>query len=353
MAAAARGRRPVAVVCVDVDDFQRLNDVFEAATGDEVLIVLADRLVPMLRPGDVLARLGGDEYGILLEDSTEAGARTVAERMLGAIRLPMRIGGREIEVSASAGLALSQPGDDAEILLRNAESALTVAKQRGGDRLALCHPTAEPAPTEPRGADAPHDRFVHLRMAQEAAVAANASDRLEEAAGVVMRQLCSHVGCAMAHLWVSTGDTPPTLSSSVWHIADANDQGRFQDASRQLSFASGIGLPGRVLASGVPAWIPDLASDPNWLRGHEGLEAGLESGGAFPLLIGREVAAVVELFFRSRTEASRLFLDVLAGIGIQLGRVLERQRAFETLHRATEELRASQDTCGTPTTRPS
>lgn len=123
--------RPVGVVSLGLDGFQGINGRFGGARGDEVLIALAQRLAAMLRPTDVLARLAGDEYGVILEACTQDAAQAVAERMLDTVRLPMSISGEELILSASAGVALSQPGENAEAVLDNVHAALAAAKAGG------------------------------------------------------------------------------------------------------------------------------------------------------------------------------------------------------------------------------
>lgn len=131
------GPRPPAVVLLDLDAFGDINHRFGGATADEVLISLARRFEAMLRPRDVLARLGGDEYGILLEDSTPEAALAIAERMLQAVSLLMVVAGRDPALSASAGVVVGKPGERAEAVVDSALAALNAAKAGGGGRAVL------------------------------------------------------------------------------------------------------------------------------------------------------------------------------------------------------------------------
>ena len=127
-----------AVLLVDVDRFKSLNEGLGHAAGDELLVKLSERLSTCLREGDVLARPGGDEFTILLDDVKQAGeTELVAERIQQAIAQPFDIGGKQVSASASIGIAVSSPAyARAEELLQDADAALYRAKAQGGARSA-------------------------------------------------------------------------------------------------------------------------------------------------------------------------------------------------------------------------
>lgn len=126
----------VGVLFVDLDDFKTVNDSLGHAAGDQLLVAVAGRLQQCLRVSDVAARLGGDEFGVLLPASYgETEAQAVADRILDALREPLEIQGRAIELTASLGIALGGRGEGTgEVLLRNADVAMYLAKGRGKDR---------------------------------------------------------------------------------------------------------------------------------------------------------------------------------------------------------------------------
>ena len=133
LARTRRGGRPVAVIFVDLDEFKNVNDSFGHATGDQLLIELAGRLLGCVRAGDTAARLGGDEFAVLVEEGggIEA-ARQIAERVREAVRTPFLVAGREIVLGASVGIAMSDvTTDTAGDLLRNADVAMYQAKHAG------------------------------------------------------------------------------------------------------------------------------------------------------------------------------------------------------------------------------
>jgi len=125
---------PAAVLFIDLDHFKWINDTLGHAAGDELLVTVADRLRTVIRPADMVARFGGDEFVVLLSSvATPAIAHEVAERLRHAVRQPMTIAGRTLNVTCSVGLAVSGlPGWDR--LLQEADTALYEAKARGRDR---------------------------------------------------------------------------------------------------------------------------------------------------------------------------------------------------------------------------
>lgn len=323
--------RPVAMVCLDIDGFDDVNRAFGGATGDEVLVTLAERLRVMLRPGDVLARLGGDEYGILLEDSTEGAALAVAGRMLDAVRLPMVVAEDDLNLSGSAGVVVVRPGESAEAVIANVEVAVGTAKASGGGRPVL-YEGSDSLHVAQRGQQplntAVQDRLAHLQLMQQAAVAANEADTLHQAARVVMRHICAQVGCVAGVLRVSPSLWDILPEAPLWHMTDGGHDQALQKAAEELLAGPDVGMADRVVATGRPAWECRSAD-----------AEGLQSAFAFPVVVGSEVVAVLALFSPTRIEATDSFLDVLISIGSQLGRVVERQQAAEALRRSTEQLR--------------
>lgn len=135
--AVARRRReqsPLTVVCLDLDNFKKVNDELGHPAGDELLIRVAHRLTGNLRSTDTVARLGGDEFAVLIEGSVDDGL-VAAERILGAFDAPMVIEGVELAVRPSVGLTLctaDTPEATVDDLLRHADLAMYAAKRAGG-----------------------------------------------------------------------------------------------------------------------------------------------------------------------------------------------------------------------------
>jgi diguanylate cyclase (GGDEF)-like protein/PAS domain S-box-containing protein len=129
-----RHRAGLAVLFIDVDSFKVVNDSLGHAVGDELLVALAERLNEHLRPGDTLARFGGDEFIVLCENLADAAsAGELAQRLLAALDSPLRLGDRRHHVAVSIGIApVDDPTVDPEEVVRNADTAMYRAKERGG-----------------------------------------------------------------------------------------------------------------------------------------------------------------------------------------------------------------------------
>jgi diguanylate cyclase (GGDEF)-like protein/PAS domain S-box-containing protein len=129
----------VAVIFIDIDQFKVVNDSLGHQAGDLLLQAIVPRLSAALRPGDTLARFAGDEFVVLCEGiADEQGAVTVGERVLDCFAEPYYFGDREQFVSASLGVAVPRrSAQDAEALIRDADTAMYRAKERGRARLAL------------------------------------------------------------------------------------------------------------------------------------------------------------------------------------------------------------------------
>ncbi|HWE55541.1 MAG TPA: EAL domain-containing protein [Acidimicrobiales bacterium] len=144
-ARSARSGKSFAVLFLDLDDFKSINDTLGHATGDEVLRVVARRLDDCVRGVDTVARFGGDEFAILLEDADAARARHVCERVLSSLMEPIELRGRALEVQASIGMVLSDSSEMPESLLAAADAALYVAKAKGKRRYEAFEPSMRAA----------------------------------------------------------------------------------------------------------------------------------------------------------------------------------------------------------------
>lgn len=128
--AARRTRTSVALLIMDLDRFKEVNDTFGHHIGDLLLEQLGERLGKVLRQSDTVARLGGDEFGLLMPTATYDDALQIARRVLDLLKQPFALGGVQVEIDASIGMALSPDhGVDADTLLRRADVAMYVAKR--------------------------------------------------------------------------------------------------------------------------------------------------------------------------------------------------------------------------------
>jgi diguanylate cyclase (GGDEF)-like protein/PAS domain S-box-containing protein len=133
VARTTRSPSTAAVLFVDIDRFKQINDGHGHAAGDQVLAALARRLMGAVRPGDTVARFGGDEFVAVCEAIDEPAAMAVGARILAAVQRPLFIHGAQLGLSASIGVALGSSDPDA--LLADADAAAYRVKAQGGGRV--------------------------------------------------------------------------------------------------------------------------------------------------------------------------------------------------------------------------
>jgi diguanylate cyclase (GGDEF)-like protein/PAS domain S-box-containing protein len=133
-----RHRSRIALLYLDLDNFKTVNDTLGHAAGDDLLATVATRVQACLRSTDTAARIGGDEFAVLIDDLGETNDHTkIADRILEALRKPIQVSGREAYVGVSIGIALGTGHDDHEDLIRNADVAMYTAKRGGKNRYAV------------------------------------------------------------------------------------------------------------------------------------------------------------------------------------------------------------------------
>jgi diguanylate cyclase (GGDEF)-like protein len=146
---APRDRRGgVGVLFCDLDRFKAVNDAFGHAAGDELLRQVAARLRHVLRPEDLVARLSGDEFALVLRTVDRAAVRSLAARVVDCFEQSFRVEGRELRMTTSVGVAVREgPDGDADRLIRRADAAMYEAKQQGRNRVVVADDGLEPRTT--------------------------------------------------------------------------------------------------------------------------------------------------------------------------------------------------------------
>ncbi|ABO49880.1 diguanylate cyclase/phosphodiesterase with PAS/PAC and GAF sensor(s) [Desulforamulus reducens MI-1] len=140
---AHRNKNKLAVMFLDLDHFKKVNDTLGHDIGDQLLKGIAQRFSKLLRKGDTIARIGGDEFTILLHNITRAeNASIVADKIIDTLANPWIIGNHEFHITTSIGIALyPDDGTDAESLLKNADAAMYQAKEMGRNNYQFYTPT--------------------------------------------------------------------------------------------------------------------------------------------------------------------------------------------------------------------
>jgi PAS domain S-box-containing protein len=153
---------------------------------------------------------------------------------------------------------------------------------------------------------------------------------LQEAAPRLLQAVCETTGWDVGELWVVDCRANVLTCVDLWH-AGGEAIAEFRELSRRMTFASGIGLPGRVWSSGQPTWIVDITRDPNFPRAGVAAKAALRGGFGFPIQFGEEVLGVASFFSRESRPPDEDLLRLFGSLGSQIGQFLERKRAETAL----------------------
>ncbi|QPJ60363.1 MAG: GAF domain-containing protein [Candidatus Nitronauta litoralis] len=163
------------------------------------------------------------------------------------------------------------------------------------------------------------------------AMAANKLNGFEEVARISLDMVCKTAGWPVGHVYVVEGSSSKLVSSKIWHVTDNERFAEFRRVTEETVFVPGVGLPGRVFEEKRAMWVADVSKDFNFPRAKLAGEIGVRAGFAFPVMIGDKVVAVAE-FFTSHVETLHAeLLQAMSSVGIEMGRVFERQQAAETL----------------------
>ena len=174
-----------------------------------------------------------------------------------------------------------------------------------------------------------------VELLHKTAVIANQAQTVNDALKSSVDAICTYNSWPVGHVYQCRPNAPDTLvSTDIWHLDQPERFATFRRITEGTTFNRGIGLPGRVLESGNPAWIVDVTKDPNFPRARLAEDIGVKTGFAVPVLVGDEVVAVMEFFAAEAIEPNHDLLSVLDNIGTQVGRVVERKRAEDLITEA-------------------
>ena len=185
-----------------------------------------------------------------------------------------------------------------------------------------------------RGLRQLYEKQEEVSLLEKIAGAANWASSVEDAMGYALEQICAYTKWPVGHALLANHPNVATrelASAGIWHMLPPGRFASFREISETMRFASGKGLPGRILESGKPTWIKDVTQDSRFVRADQARQCGLKAAFGCPVLIGTEVAAVLEFFAEETLSPNEGLLKIMAHVGTQLGRVVERRRAEERL----------------------
>jgi PAS domain S-box-containing protein len=181
-----------------------------------------------------------------------------------------------------------------------------------------------------------------IELLQEITAAANENDSVEEALQIALDLICEYTEWPLAHVFMPDHreDGNVVLSSSgIWHCDDCEENESFtffQKVTEETTFTSGEGWLGRVFAEGTPAWSVDVLEEPDFARNHHLEGLNVRAGFAFPVLVGEQVVAVLEFYATEAVDLDEELLEIMANIGTQLGRVVEREWAAKQIEKSRD-----------------
>ncbi len=179
------------------------------------------------------------------------------------------------------------------------------------------------------------EQHRNLRLAVTSAL--NEASSVDEGASSILRSVCEHLGWDVGFFWSANNDHLACRAS--WHRPDVTATA-FEEVSCSRTFDKGEGLPGRVWASGEPAWILDIAQDGNFPRLAPATKYGLHSAFACPVVVADRTLGVIEFFTGRIREADADLLETMGTVAGNIGQFIERKVAEDDLRRSEQELAA-------------
>jgi two-component sensor histidine kinase len=194
--------------------------------------------------------------------------------------------------------------------------------------------------TNRRGAEAVlARRAMEAELLFEVAALAGEMDSFDDAIRSCLATVCRMAGWPLGHAFVVSDELARELSPTmIWHQEDSGNYTALHAATKDLRLARGVGLAGRILASGEPEWIADVEEDAGFVRAQAARELGVRAAFGFPVKYRGEVIAVLEFFSREPADPDPQMMTLVRTVGEQAGRVLERKRQDERQRLLLDEL---------------
>src|SRR2546421_118824 len=329
---ASRTRDSVAVLMLDIDDFKRVNDVYGHGTGDQVLRDLADLLRGALRGSDVVCRLGGEEFGVVMPSCDAGDALNLGRRLTDSLEQVDFGPAGKITISVGISQGPEHAMNPRE-LVACSEAAMMTAKARGKNQIVLF----EEGPTERPESPTAHVRDVrsiaHLKMLQGLAGKLNRLNDVREIGGVIADELRLLIDYHNCRVLVIEGDELVPISFRGELITRSGEQVDFPRSK------VGDGITGRA-ATTAEAQLVGNTLECEYMVMIPGTHAIEESLVAVPLRYGARVIGVVvisKLGVDQFDEDDIRLLEVLAG---HASVALENARLYESQRREADHLKA-------------
>ena len=183
-------------------------------------------------------------------------------------------------------------------------------------------------------------QMLEAWLLHKTAQLAEVADTEKEAFQSVVNVICEMTKWSIGHIYVPSPTNPNLLvSTSIWHLSDPDKFAVFREVTERTNFSIGVGLPGRILKTGEPAWITNVEIDPNFPRNKLARSLGVKGAFGFPVKVSGDIVAVLEFFAEDKVEPDERLLRIMRSVGIQLGSLFERLRAEKKLKLAYEERR--------------
>lgn len=187
-----------------------------------------------------------------------------------------------------------------------------------------------------------NERTALVRLLQEVTIAANAAETISEAIRVALEKISQFTGLPIGHVFVSVGENPRELvSSPIWYFDNSTSYDTLRKASDGVQFSLEEALSGPAFGNDRHIWVRDLQGI-DVPRIQIARELGLRTTLILPVLIKKEIVAILEFFTPDKFEADEDLLNALTNIGTQLGRIVERRRAAEEVLEKERQLAESQ-----------
>ncbi len=180
-------------------------------------------------------------------------------------------------------------------------------------------------------------------LLQDITAAANAADDVVGAFDEALERVAEFMGWPVGHAYVVDMDEEVLVPTPIWYLEDPEAVQSFREVTEDTVFDLGEGLPGRVVAEGGPAWIPDVNRDAGFTRSEAAADLGVRAAFGFPVRVEDQITAVLEFFSGSPDEPPPQVLSLMEHVGTQLGRVVERELARTELRTSEQRLQAILD----------